>query len=262
MNVALIQGKIFWEQPERNAAYYEKMLDRLSPSTQVVFFPEAFTTGFTMNLKKLHQLTSFPVEEWLLEKALEKNVTIGAGAFVHEDGKFRNRFYWVEPNGRVEYYDKRHLFTFGGEPHIFTPGNKRVTVEKEGMRFNLQICYDLRFPVWCANRYEPRERRFDFDVQVFIANWPAKRKDAYLPLLRARAVENQAYVIWVNRVGRDGHKMVHSGDSRIIHPSGKVLALVKSNNEGILEYQLSGKELRKFRESFPVAPDWDKFEIL
>jgi len=262
MRIALIQGKIFWEQPEKNLKYFLGLMKKVSPGVQMVVLPEAFTTGFTMNVKKLSRLASFPIEEWLADKALEINKIIVAGAFVQEQGKFYNRMFWVEPNGTVYHYNKRHLFTYSGENRIFTPGKRQVIVQKQDFKFHLQICYDLRFPVWNANRYDRRTDAYAYDVLLYIAHWPARRKNAYLPLLRARAIENQAYVLWVNRVGRDGSRHVYSGDTRIIHPSGQVLALVKSHNEGILEYDLSYKELQKYRENFPVGPDWDDFRII
>jgi len=262
MKVALVQGNIFWENPGKNILYYDKLIDSVSDDVSLVVLPEAFTTGFTMNAKKLTELADFPVEEWMTDKARETHKIIAGGAFVRENGKFYNRFFWAEPNGQVYYYNKRHLFTYGGEPKIFTPGDRQVIIEKTPFKFNLQICYDLRFPVWSANRYDAIHDEYAYDVLIYIANWPAKRRQAYLPLLRARAIENQAYVLWVNRVGRDGSRIVHSGDTRIIHPSGEVLALVKSHNEGVLEYALSYRELKEFRRSFPVGQDWDKFEIL
>jgi len=261
MKIALVQGNIFWENPERNAAYYEKMIKRTSPATEIVVFPEAFTTGFTMNASRLPQLTAFPVDEWLAEKANTYRKVIVAGAFVRDNGRYYNRLFWVQPDGTVYHYDKRHLFSHGGENRIFTPGNRRVTISYGDLRFNLQICYDLRFPVWCANTYDRASDTYGYDVQIFVANWPAKRRHAYLPLIRGRAVENQAFVLWVNRVGRDGNYMIHSGDTRVVHPSGEVVALVKSHTEGILEYDLDPKEITEFRRNFPLGPDWDEYLI-
>jgi predicted amidohydrolase len=261
MKVSLIQGNIVWESPKENIRYYSEMIKKVSKLSKLVVLPEAFTSGFTMNPTVLSHISTFPVLDWMTEKAFETNKTIAGAAFVKEGDKYFNRLFWVNPDGSYTYYDKRHLFSMGGENKIFTPGNKRVIVELEQFKFNLQICYDLRFPVWNANRYDKERKEYEYDVLLIVANWPAKRKNAYLPLLRTRAIENQSYVLWVNRIGRDGSKTIHSGDTRIIHPSGQVLATVKSNHEGILEYDLSKNLLKEYRKEFPVGPDMDDFEI-
>jgi predicted amidohydrolase len=261
MNIALIQAKIEWENPGKNFARFEEMINRVGRNVNVVVLPEAFTTGFTMNQKKLYRLASYPVLDWLQEKAFEKQKTIVAGAFVKENDRLYNRLFWVNPDGSYYYYDKRHLFSIAGENDIFTPGNRRVIVNHGALKFNLQICYDLRFPVWSANTFDKKTKTYLYDVLIYVANWPQKRKDAYLPLLRSRAIENQAYVIWVNRVGRDATKTIFSGDTRIIDPGGKTVAIVKTHTEGIVEYRLSKQLLEDYRNEFPVAWDWDNYEI-
>ncbi len=261
MKIALVQGKIYWENPRANLDYYDKLISQVSDHSRVIVLPEAFTTGFTMNINKLSDIISYPVLDWMVEKAYEINKTIVGSVFVKENGHFYNRLYWVNSDGSYQYYDKRHLFGLAGENKIFTPGTRRVVVQQDGLNFNLQICYDLRFPVWSANKYDKKSRTFDYDVLIYVANWPAVRKNAYLPLLRARAIENQAFVIWVNRIGRDAYMNTYSGDTRIIHPGGKVLATVKSSNEGILEYDLSLKELEAYRKKFLFGPDMDDFEV-
>ncbi len=261
MKIALVQGNIVWEDVKRNLIHFTDKLSQVSERVSLVVFPEAFTSGFTMNPHKIQSVSTFPVLDWLMEKAFEFNKSIAASAFVKEKNKLYNRMYWVNPDGTYQYYDKKHLFSHAGEDQIFTPGNKRVIVEKQGFKFNLQICYDLRFPVWAANRYDRFKKEYEYDVLLYVAHWPAKRKNAYLPLLRARAIENQSYVLWVNRVGRDGQKNIYSGDSRIIHPDGKVLATAKSNNESVLEFDLNLKELNDFRMSFPTGPDMDEFTV-
>ncbi len=261
MKIALIQSDIKWEDPKTNLNLLSKKIKSVTFNTQLVILPEAFSTGFTMNLTKLPELSAYPVLDWMQEMAVQTGMTIAGSTFVMENGKFFNRFHWVSPDGSYFYYDKRHLFSHAGEDRIFTPGSKRVIVEKGGFRFMLQICYDLRFPVWSANRYDKKENRYEYDALIYVANWPSKRKNAYLPLLRARAIENQAYVIWVNRVGRDIYGVKHSGDSRLIHPSGQVLQTAKSHSETKLEASLSRNELKEYRENFPLGPDWDDFII-
>ncbi len=256
-NIHLVQPKIFWESPKRNMELAARMLDQTNRTADLVIFPEAFTTGFTMNANYLRHYDHRPAVEFFGRYAQELRMQILVGLFAHENGRLFNRLYWFRPDGTHVYYNKRHLFSVVGEDKLFTPGSDPMTVEWEGMRFRLNICYDLRFPVWSANAWNPETDALDYDVLIYVANWPEKRKDAYLPLLRARAIENQAYVIWVNRVGRDKNHVLHSGDSRIIGPDGHVEYTVKSHQERLGFHTLEREKLDRYREQFPVYRDWD-----
>ena len=167
----------------------------------------------------------------------------------------------MNPDASFEYYDKRHLFHMAGEHHIMTAGKERKIVNFKGWKLNLQVCYDLRFPVWAKNNYDHSNDTYDYDALVYIANWPKVRRQAYLPLLQARAIENQSYVIWTNRIGMDGKQIAHSGDTRLIDPYGKISESLDEDEEAVLYATLSSTLLNDFREKFKVGLDWDSYEI-
>jgi predicted amidohydrolase len=190
---------------------------------------------------------------WMISSAKENNSIITGSLIIEEEGQFFNRLFWVRPDGSFETYDKRHLFRLANEQNVYTGGTERKIVELKGWRVLLNICYDLRFPVWSRNQN-------NYDLMIYVANWPERRSIAWKTLLRARAIENQAYCIGVNRVGEDGNGVYHSGNSSIIHPSGEIL-LTQSNEPCILEASLSHSELTEFREKFPFHMDGDHFNI-
>ena len=257
-NIHLVQPKIHWESPKRNLELAAEFLEKANRTADMIIFPEVFTTGFTMNETFLKAYDHAPAVDFFAGKAQIMGMQILVGLFARENGRIYNRLYWFKPDGTFSYYNKRHLFSLAGEDKLVTPGSDEpVTIKWEGLRFRLNICYDLRFPTWSVNRWNPKTGEWDYDVLIYVANWPEKRKDAYLPLLRARAIENQAYVIWVNRVGRDKSNLLHSGDSRIIGPDGHVEYTVKSHQERLGFYVLDRNKLDHFREMFPFHRDWN-----
>jgi predicted amidohydrolase len=209
-----------------------------------------FSTGFTMNAAALAQDMKGSAVKWIIEKSAEKNVDMVGSIIADDGGKFFNRLVWAKPNGEFFTYDKKHLFRMAGEEKIYSGGTKNITVELNGWRIRPFICYDLRFPVWTRNIAN------QFDAAIFIANWPERRSAHWKALLQARAIENQCYVIGVNRVGTDGNGLSYSGDSSIIDPWGNII-FQKSNQTCIHTAELSYDVLKTSREDFPVWMDAD-----
>jgi len=209
-----------------------------------------FTTGFTMNARDLAQDMEGSVVKWLRLKSNEISTDIVGSVIIREDGRYYNRLLWATPEGKMFIYDKRHLFRFAGEDKVYSVGTRNITVELQRWKIRPFICYDLRFPVWTRNINN------QYDIALFIANWPKKRSRHWKALLIARAIENQCYVIGVNRVGRDGNGIIYNGDSSIIDPEGKIL-FQKSGKECIYSTDLPYKPLKKYREVFPAWMDAD-----
>lgn len=262
IKLALIQTDLIWEDTQANLDKFDTLFLALKAKTDIVILPEVFSTGFALNPENFEKPVGEKAFSWLKNKAISlKKVVVGSLIF-EEDKKFYNRMYWIRPDGSYEFYDKRHLFQMGDEHKVMTAGAKPVIVSYKNTKFNLQICYDLRFPVWAKNNYNKQTNSHDYDVLLFIANWPNSRKQTYISLLKARAIENQAFVIWVNRVGADGHKIAFSGDSLLVNPLGVIQSQLPENIEEILYTELNPDELATLRKDYKVGLDWDSFEIL
>ncbi|HFX17510.1 MAG TPA: nitrilase family protein [Flavobacteriales bacterium] len=261
INISLVQADLVWEDTEANLTKFDHLLERLPPDTEIVILPEMFSTGFTMNVQNLEKPVGQKAFHWLQKKAYSLQKIIVGSILTEANGKYYNRMYWMRPDGSFEYYDKRHLFHQGGEDKIMTAGDRKVFVSYKDFKFQLLICYDLRFPVWSKNRYDKATDTYDYDAIIYIANWPESRQQAYEHLLPARAIENQAYIIWVNRVGEDGHQIKHSGDSKIVSPMGQVLIEAKPYLESIISFTLDVTIVKQLRKKFNVGLDWDKFLI-
>ncbi len=261
IHIALVQADLIWEDESANLKKFDRLLQQIAPETEIVVLPEMFATGFTMNVEKFDKPVGRQAFEWLQKKATELDKIITGSLLTGENGKYYNRMFWMRPDGSFEYYDKRHLFQMGGEDKVMTSGKRKVFVEYKNRCFQLQICYDLRFPVWSKNNYDKSTDTYDFDAIIYIANWPESRKQAYMSLLKARAVENQSFVIWVNRVGVDAKDIEHSGDSQIITPQGNVLVKATAGKEEIINYKLDFSVVDELRKNFKVGLDWDKFKI-
>ena len=251
--VSLIQPFLVWEDIDANLENLERMMARVPEETSLVILPETFSTGFTMRARQFAEEVNGKAVTWMKEKAGERNLTMAGSLITRVGEKIFNRLFWVDPEGIGGMYDKRHLFRMGREDEHFIPGDKRSLFTLEGFRFLPQICYDLRFPVFCRNRN-------DYDVLFYVANWPAPRQPVWETLLRARAIENQAYVLGVNRVGPDGEGVDHLGGSCVWDPKGNAVEIL-GNQEGILNTSLDLKYLRDFRKKFPVWRDADRFLI-
>ena len=216
--------------------------------------PEMFSTGFCTRPEGIAEPVGSDTLLWMKQKAAELNAALAGSIAVEENGHFYNRFYFVHPDGQVQWYDKKHLFTYGGEHKSFTAGAERVIVNFRGVRILLQVCYDLRFPVWARNRK-------DYDMILYVASWPTPRVDAWNILLRARAIENQCYVVAVNRVGEDP-ACQYCGGSAVIDPYGHTLASCEDNKSCTAEATIDMDVLEAFRKKFPVLDDADPYQIL
>ena len=254
MKISILQYDIIWEDVNANLAQIDRLFSKLDTETEIVILPEMFSTGFTMHPENLENPVGQKSFEWMQEKAKDTGKIIVGSILTEQNQKYYNRMYWMRPDGSFEYYDKKHLFHQGGEDKVMTAGNRKVVVAYRGRKFLLQICYDLRFPCFARNRFE--NGVFMYDAIIYIANWPQVRRQAYMNLLQARAVENQSIVIWANRIGVDNKEIMHSGDSQILDAKGNRLAIADANDK-ILTYKLNFKDLDEFREDFKVSLDWD-----
>jgi predicted amidohydrolase len=252
--ISLVQTDIVWENPEKNIDHLNDLLQPLYNSVDIIILPEMFTTGFTMNVEKSAENMDDRCVKWMLEKSNETGSAICGSLVIKEASNTYNRFVFAEPNGDISYDDKRHLFSIGGEDKRYTPGAKRVIIEYKGWRIAPFICYDLRFPVWSRNRN-------DFDLMIYVANWPSPRKEVWKTLLKARAIENQSYVAGTNRVGKDYTNINYTGNSGIIDPKGNFISSSEIENESIITNTVSKNYLNEFREKFPISKDADDFFI-
>ena len=250
LKITLIQTELVWEDIESNLAGFDAKIDAIKDDTHLIVLPEMFTTGFSMNAADLAQDMNGSSIAWVQDKSRQKNVDIVGSVIVKADNKFFNRLLWAKPDGKIFTYDKRHLFRMAGEEKVYSAGHENITVDFLGWKIRPFICYDLRFPVWTRNIAN------QYDAAIFIANWPERRSWHWKLLLQARAIENQCYVIGVNRVGTDGNDHPYSGDSSIFDPWGNIL-FQKRNQACTHTAELSYDELQKSRESFPVWMDAD-----
>lgn len=255
LKITLIQTHLFWEDKGANLALLEQKIVNLEEPTEVVILPEMFTTGFSMQTTLHAETMDGPSVQWMRRIAMMQKIILTGSLIIEENGHYYNRLIWMLPNGEFGYYDKRHLFAFAGEDQHYTAGNKRLIASVKGWKINLQICYDLRFPTW-ARQAAPNE----YDVLVYVANWPEKRSPAWKTLLVARAIENQAFVVGVNRVGLDGKNIAHSGNSMVVGPLGEVL-YHSADQESVFQITLQRDELEQARTQFPFWKDADFFTI-
>ena len=250
MKLTILQRNIEWANPAMNVKRADEAIDR-NPGADLYVLPEMFSTGFCTHPEGIAESTESDTLQWMKDKASSTGAAIAGSIAVTKDGKYYNRFYFVKPDGSVASYDKHHLFTFGGEHNNFSAGEQRVIVEWRGVRIFLEVCYDLRFPVWSRNRG-------DYDMIIYVASWPTPRVEAWKALLVARAIENQCYVAGVNRVGEDP-TCQYCGGSRIIDPYGKIIATCADSIECEASATIDMASLEAFREKFPVLSDADSF---
>ncbi|MCF8255677.1 MAG: amidohydrolase [Bacteroidia bacterium] len=255
LKIALIQQDLIWENKLENLQKFDQLISNIKEPIDLILLPEMFSTGFTMRADKFAETMDGNAVSLMKKWANEKHVAVAGSLIIKEVGKYYNRFVWVEPNGEIQTYDKAHLFRMGEEQLHFSKGLNRIIISYKGWKIAPFICYDLRFPVWIR-----KSKNFDYDLLLFSANWPERRKFHWNLLLQARAIENQSYVAAVNRIGIDGNGMNHSGDSQIISPLGEVIYKQEYQASlGIIN--LSKEVLVKYRETFPVGLDADTFEI-
>lgn len=260
LSVTIIQTSLFWEDKTANLRMFEQKIREVEERMELVLLPEMFNTGFSMQPEQLGETMEGETVSWMKEVARENKIILAGSLIIEENGKYYNRLVWMQPDGVSGYYDKRHLFAHGGEDHSFSAGNKRMICSVKGWKVNLQVCYDLRFPVW-ARQSPNEEGEAEYDLLVYVANWPEKRNRAWKTLLCARAIENQCYVVGVNRVGTDGVGMYHSGDSMVIDPMGEIL-YHKAHDEAVNTIILEKEKLAETRSKLPFLKDGDVFQIL
>ncbi|MCD9033173.1 amidohydrolase [Luteimonas sp. Y-2-2-4F] len=261
LRISTVQGATLWHDPAGNRDYYRELIAPLHGTTDVVVLPETFTSGFSNDAIDRAEGMDGPTVAWMREQAAALDAAVTGSVQLRTPEGVFNRMLWATPDGALAHYDKRHLFRYAGEHKRYAAGRERLSVDWRGWRINLQVCYDLRFPVFCRNRYDAeRPGQLDFDLQVFVANWPAARAYAWKTLLRARAIENLCYVAGVNRVGRDGNDLDYAGDSVVLDFAGKPLA-ESADHEVVSTTTLRAEALESFREHFPAMLDADRFAL-
>lgn len=282
LTLTTIQADLVWEDKAANLGRFEEKIGSIRENTEVVILPEMFSTGFSMRPEALAEPMNGPTMVWMKKMAAQKRVILTGSIIIEEKGNYYNRLIWMLPNGSFGYYDKRHRFAYAGENEHYTAGHKRLIASVKGWRINLMVCYDLRFPVW--SRQTPEDRvagsghdqpalplqqskpkpdkgtNLEYDLLLYVANWPERRSHAWKTLLQARAIENQSYVIGVNRVGNDGNNIYHSGDSLIVDPLGEVLH-EDSGKEAVYTHTFRKEDLEEIRKRFPFWQDADQFSI-
>ena len=259
LNITIIQANLHWENKAANLKMFEEKINSIKEKAEVVILPEMFSTGFSMNPKQLAEKMDGTSVEWMKNLAARKKNIITGSLIIEEEGKYYNRLIWMLPNGQYGYYDKRHLFAYATEDEHYSAGNKRLIASVKGWKINLLVCYDLRFPVW-ARQTNDDSGNPEYDLLVYVANWPERRVHAWKTLLQARAIENQCFVVGVNRVGEDGNGHRYSGESMIVDPMGEVLA-TKVNEEAVITMTLDKSKLEEVRNKLPFLKDADEFHI-
>ena len=260
LNITLIQAKLFWENPDNNFKHFEMLLERVV-NADLIVLPEMFTTGFTMESKKFADFMEGKSVHWMRNQAAKQNAVITGSLIIEDDGRYYNRLIWMQPDGELNYYDKRHLFSLAGEEKNYTSGKRKIFPEINDWKILPLICYDLRFPVW--SRQSPPFTELGahpYDLLLYVANWPDRRIYAWQQLLIARAIENQSYVAGVNRVGADGNDVMHSGYSAIINPMGERIVEI-IGDEAVIQQVLSAENLERVRTNLPFLDDRDEFEL-
>ena len=261
LRVSIVQGDTRWHDPAGNRDYYAGLIAPLAGNTDVVVLPETFTSGFSNEAVTSAEDMQGETLAWMRAQAKKLDAAITGSVQLREGDAVFNRLLFVTPDGRVQHYDKRHLFTFAGEHKHYAAGRQRLIVEWRGWRICPLVCYDLRFPVFARNRPDPgRGNAPDYDLLIFVANWPAARAYAWQTLLRARAIENLCYVAGVNRTGRDGNTLEYSGDSALIDFLGQPLA--EGESEFVATATFSAESLADIRQHFPVLDDGDVFALI
>jgi omega-amidase len=267
LTVTLIQSNLQWEDRSANLQLLEEKIRSVKERTELVILPEMFNTGFSMNPEELAENMDGITLQWMKRISKEKNIILTGSLIIREDGNYYNRLVWMLPNGACGLYDKRHRFAYAGEDQQFAAGNKRLIASAKGWKINLLVCYDLRFPVWARQQgnlgadASGDQDAFEYDLLIYVANWPEKRINAWNTLLQARAIENQCYTIGLNRVGTDGNNIYYNGNSMIVGPLGEIL-YQKAEMEDVFTYTLEKKNLEEVRNRLPFWRDADAFQII
>lgn len=266
--ITVVQTALFWEDKEANLRMLENKINAVQEKMEVVVLPEMFSTGFSMEPEMMAEKMDGPTVQWMKKNSAEKNIVLTGSLIIEDDGNYYNRLVWMLPNGDFGFYDKRHRFAYAGEDEHYAAGNKRLIASVKGWKVNLQVCYDLRFPVWSrqARSTKPTDGEDqvtaypEYDVLIYVANWPERRVHAWKTLLQARAIENQCFVVGVNRTGTDGNDIYYSGESMIVDAMGETL-YTKAHKEDVHTITLQKDDLDEIRNKLPFLKDADQFLI-
>ena len=259
LHVTYIQADLQWQDKQANLDHFSQLLKEVPMGTDLVLLPETFNTAFPVDPVRFAETPDEPTMNWMRAKAQELNAVICGTMLLSVDGHYHNSLVWMRPDGSYELYHKRHTFTIGGENPPIERGTGQLIVELNGWRIKPMVCYDIRFPVWSRNHY--KNGQYDYDLGIYLANFPASRMNVWDILLQARAIENQAYFIGVNRVGDDPEGVHYSGWSQVFNAKGEMLSIAKPDMEAVVPCVLDYEHLQSFREKFPVGKDWDSFSI-
>jgi len=260
LRISLIQTDLYWQDIDANLAMLEEKIWQIATDTDLIILPEMFNTGFSMKAEKLAEPMNFRTFRWMKQMAKQTDAALCGSYIIKESTKFYNRLFFVAPDGSFKSYDKRHLFRMGEEHLTYTAGEKRMIANFRGFNILPMVCYDLRFPVWNKNRYDKSADEIEYDLLIFVANWPAPRTNVWDTLLKARAMENQCFSIGVNRIGSDEEGINYDGHSLVYDFKGQAMNQV-SNQPEILSVEINLDDLKSFRKKFPAYLDWDEFEI-
>ncbi|HEY6975506.1 MAG TPA: amidohydrolase [Chitinophagaceae bacterium] len=267
LTLTLIQTQLHWEDKPANLSMLEQKISAIREKTEIVILPEMFSTGFSMKPEQFAETMDGTTVEWMKKIAALKKIILTGSLIIKDGNNFYNRLIWMLPNGNYGCYDKHHLFAYGDEDQYYTPGNKRLIASVKGWKINLQVCYDLRFPVWSRQQSPVLQAggedntNLEYDLLIYVANWPERRNHAWKTLLQARAIENQCFVIGVNRTGNDANGIYHSGDSMVINAVGEIL-YHKADDEDVFTITLQKNSLEEIRNKFPFWKDADTFMII
>lgn len=253
IRVALIQSELVWQDSLANQQYFEQQF-RHYPDVQLFVLPEMFNSGFSMDSTRIAETMEGLTVQWMQQQAKLTGAALCGSIAIAQQGQIFNRFLFVRPDGLVQFYDKRHLFRMGGEQLHYQAGSERVIVSYLGFRFCLQVCYDLRFPVFARNQQ-------DYDALIYVANWPQPRRQVWRTLLQARAIENQAYVLGCNRIGSDANALSYSGDSLVVDYLGQIRSELPVGQAGVVVAELDLNALLQFKQKFPAYLDADPFVL-
>ena len=254
LKVAIVQSDLVWENPKKNRKNFSEKIKSISKKVDLIVLPEMFTTGFTMNAEALAETMDGKTVSWMQKKAFKTGAAIVGSLIISEAGKFYNRLLFVEPSGTITTYNKRHTFTLAGEDKVYAAGTNKVIIKYKGWSFCPLVCYDLRFPVWARNVE-------NYDVLLYVANWPKPRILAWDTLLKARSIENMCYTIGVNRVGLDEVQNEYSGNSAIYDVLGNAITSIKPNKEQIEEVTLEKNHISFYRNKLKFLDDKDEFTL-
>jgi len=258
LTLTLIQTNLHWEDKQANLTMFEEKINNIKEKTEIVILPEMFSTGFSMRPELLAETMDGETVQWMKKIAAQKGIILTGSLIIRKEDYFFNRLIWMLPNGEYGYYDKRHLFAYGDEDRHYTSGSKRLIASVKGWKINLLVCYDLRFPVWARQQTQEEP---EYDLLIYVANWPERRIHAWKTLLQARAIENQCYVAGVNRTGNDGNNIYYSGESMVVNALAEIL-YQKAHEEDVFSITLQKDSLEEIRNKFPFWKDADAFMII